>query len=404
MVEATDRAAGAAGRPETELLLGCARTRLDAGTKERVQALLQQTTEWDYLLRQSLRHRVMPLLYWQLKTNFVERVPAPFMERLREHFYLNAARNLLLTKELGEILELFERNRIRAVPYKGPALAASVYGDVALRQFSDLDIFVSREEVEKASDLLRLRGYRKEHELDDATQAAFLKVEREHMFIRQDDEVYLDLHWGFVPTYFPTRLEAEALWSGLTPISLGDKEVLSFAPEDLLLILCLNAAHEGWDALVRFCDIAELIRAYPDLDWEQVTKRAVRARARRLLFLGLALAQDLLEAHLPDEVNKSLAQEQAVRRVARNVRRELFLDKREAGPVSQILKPARALDRLSDRARFYLRLGVTPTAEDWTFVKLPGRLRFLYYLTRPVRLARKYLWHRRKTLTKAGGI
>jgi hypothetical protein len=53
--------------------------------------------------------------------------------------------------------------------------------------------------------------------------------------------------------------------------------------------------------------------------------------------------------------------------------------------------PAKALDGTRARVRFHLRLALTPTLEDWAFIKLPHRLQFLYYLTRPLRLAKKYL-------------
>jgi len=54
----------------------------------------------------------------------------------------NAARNVFLTNKLFEILNLFKKNDILALPFKGPVLAESVYGDLSLRQFVDLDILV----------------------------------------------------------------------------------------------------------------------------------------------------------------------------------------------------------------------------------------------------------------------
>ncbi len=391
MATASKRETPADARPEVALLLCCARTHLEAETAVRAKALLQQTLDWDDLLRTALRHKVMPLLYRQLKTNFNESVPAEFMERLRDYFYLNAARNHLLTEELCEVLELFERNGIRAVPYKGAALAESVYGDAAFRQFSDLDIFIDREDVAKASGLLHLRDYRKERQLTNAQEAVFIKIECEHLFIRNQGRVFLDLHWGFAPAYFPFKLDSESMWRRLCSIPLGNIHARSFAPEDLLLILCVNAGKESWKHLSGLCDIAELIRANPNLEWEMIMRQAKETGARRMLHVSLLLADELLGAELPEQIIQTIAEERVARSLGLRIKRELFRNEREASGVSHILKPAKALDGLLDKIKFHLRLALTPTPEDWTFIRLPERFRFLYYLTRPLRLAKKYV-------------
>jgi hypothetical protein len=377
-----------------ELVLCCARTNLDAETIISARALLRKSLDWDHLLKTALRHKVMPLLYRQFKTHLNESVPAEFMERLRDYFYLNAARNHLLTEELCEVLESLEKNGIRAVPYKGPVLAANVYGDAAFRQFSDLDIFIHREDALKASELLCLRGYQREHELTSAQEKAFLKIGCEYMFIHDEKGIFLELHWGFAPTYFPLKLNAASMWQRLEPASLGETRTHTFAPADLLLILCVNAAKEFWKDLSRLCDIAELIRAHTHLDWETVTRQARLAGARRMLFISLILAHELLGANLPEQLIKSIEAERGVRHLALKLRRELFRDERETAGFSHILQPAKALDGLPAQVKFHLRLALTPTLEDWTFINLPGRVRFLYYLTRPLRLARKYALRR----------
>jgi len=56
----------------------------------------------------------------------------------------NAASNVFLTNKLFEILNLFKENDILALPFKGPVLAESVYGDISLRKFVDLDILVHK--------------------------------------------------------------------------------------------------------------------------------------------------------------------------------------------------------------------------------------------------------------------
>ena len=68
--------------------------------------------------------------------------PKTILAQLRESFRSNVQNSLLLTAELLKLVELFAASRINAIPFKGPVLAAAVYKDLSLRQFSDLDVLV----------------------------------------------------------------------------------------------------------------------------------------------------------------------------------------------------------------------------------------------------------------------
>src|SRR2546427_4838564 len=127
-------------RAESELLLCCARGSLDNERVERLRSLIRGGIDWPYLLRQAEAHGVMPLLSWQLARNCLDAIPRPILDQLQKYYYSNARSNFLLTEELLRLLDLLTSHGIRAIPFKGPALAASVYGNIALRQFCDLDL------------------------------------------------------------------------------------------------------------------------------------------------------------------------------------------------------------------------------------------------------------------------
>ena len=141
-------------RAEVRLLLDCARTCLDAQRASRIKSLVSKDIEWAYLLRMARGHGVMPLLYRTLNSTCSDAVPKPTLEELREHFYANAGRNLFLTKELLKIVQFLKAHGIPSIPYKGPVLAASVYGNLAFREFGDLDLLVREREYQRAQDLL----------------------------------------------------------------------------------------------------------------------------------------------------------------------------------------------------------------------------------------------------------
>jgi hypothetical protein len=188
-------------RPEDDLLLCCAQTSVDFERAERIRSLLKNGIDWVYLSQLALRHGVMPLLYRSLKAVQPEAVPKGIMDQLQGNFLVNAGRNLFLTEELRNLLHVFEAHGIPGIPFKGPALAASIYGDIALRQFSDLDILIQKQDLLKARDLITSLGYRPRFQLTDVRVKSYLKSQNGLPFTRHDGKVMVDLQWEITPPY-----------------------------------------------------------------------------------------------------------------------------------------------------------------------------------------------------------
>ncbi|MFX0202085.1 MAG: nucleotidyltransferase family protein, partial [Candidatus Hodarchaeota archaeon] len=146
-------------RPEIGLLLSYSHPRIDSKHAERIKELCQNNMDWDYLLRLADRHGLMPLLFHRLNSICPEAVPGSILSRLKNHFNANLGYNRFLTGELLKLLSLFENHGILAVPFKGPVLASSVYGDLSLREFSDLDILIHKGDFMNVKNLLLSEGY-----------------------------------------------------------------------------------------------------------------------------------------------------------------------------------------------------------------------------------------------------
>ncbi len=376
-------------RPEAELLLCCARTAMDAERAERIRQLLQEDLNWDYLLQAALKRRVMPLLYWHLNASGPEAVLDGHLDIFRAYIHHIVRHNLLLTAELCRILSLFEAHGISAIPFKGPVLAAILYGNLALRQFGDLDILVRKQDVLSAKDLLVAQGYRCQRERT-----------WEDRLVHGNGSI-VDLHWGIAPGYFSFPLDPEHLWERAKPLSLGGTTALTLSPEDLLLILCVHGAKHCWKRLKWICDVAELLRVHEGVDWEEVMAAARTLGSWRMLCLGLFLAHDLLGAPLPREVWQRVQADHTVKALASQVREQLYQEVNTQPlflEASTRLFHLRMRERLRDRIqyclryfpRYYLRSATSPNAADQEFLPLRPSFSFLHYLIRPFRLLGQY--------------
>jgi hypothetical protein len=311
--------------------------------------------------------------------------------RLENHFSANLGYNRFLTGELLRVLEIFEDHEIPAVPFKGPVLASSVYGDLSLRQFSDLDIMICKQHVLKAKELLISDRYLPLLKLSPVQERAYIQSEYEYNFSHERTGVRLEIHWKCFPWELPFSLTLKELGRRLKRVRIMDKEVLTFSPEDLILILCIHGYKHCWEALGLICDVAGLIRIHQEMDWDLLTEEARRFGCERILFLGLYLAKDLLEANLPDKVCQRIESDAKMDVLAHKVTTQLFKEKDGlVGAPERYFFHLRSIKTFWDRVLYCYFSMVPPYYADFLVLKLPATFFFLYYLIRPFRLLGKY--------------
>jgi hypothetical protein len=379
----------AALRPEAELLVLSAQLNSSDEDADSARALVQSKCDWSYLLQAAQDHGVMPLLYRHL-LSVRPSIPEEMLKRLHDEVVANTQSNLALTRELFELLDRFEAHEVRAIPYKGPALATSAYGDVAFRQFVDLDLIVHKRDVLRVKELLVTRGWQPEFELNGAQEAAFLDLYYDYGF-RNEQGVLIEIHWELTEGYFNFPIDVERLWDRLVPVTIAGRRVMTLSPEDSLLIVCVHSSKHLWSRLGWISDVARLIESHCEMNWPAVIDHAARLGSKRMLSLGLFLAAELLGALVPEQVRKTLHSDSTVGALAADVVKRLFEERTNPpGILEGALLHLRMRERLRDRTRYLLRLGLMTTVGDLTAIRIPRRLFFLYYPLRPLRLAAKY--------------
>ena len=152
---------------EMGFLLACLRHRYDPASPIPDCAGIN----WNRCIELALRHRVGPMVYRQIVETGVP-VPEEARERLKDIYASNAARNMARLEEMRRLVGLFRDKSVPAMVLRGPVLAASVYGDLSLRQFSDLDLLVRSEDVPRISGILSSEGYRPQFDLDPLQEKA----------------------------------------------------------------------------------------------------------------------------------------------------------------------------------------------------------------------------------------
>lgn len=376
--------------PEFRLILASARVSLDPGCAAEIRRLLDQKLDWEQVLSAASVQGILPLLHWHLSRIGGQQVPAPVAERLRQSFLRNLRSNLWLTGELLRLLPWFAERQIPVVPFKGPVLTASLYGNLGLREFGDLDLLVHPPDVLRAKALLLEAGYQPELELTPRQERALLRNDCEYNFRNPETKTRVEVHWRMIPRHFSLPLDPDPWWQRLQMVSLNGTAVPMFAFEDLLLFLCVHGGKHCWQRLSAITDVAELLRQHSNLEWERVFVQAGQARAQRMLLLGLHLAHHLLDAPLPEKIQAAIRSETMVCDLGSDVHHWLACSSKPRAVWSAVSFVQREREDRWDRVRFFLRVVLIPTPVEWSLLRLPSLLYPLYSAFRVGRLVLKY--------------
>ncbi len=382
---------------EKQLLVSCARTRMVPEIAEQILEITARPLDWEFVLSEATENSVGPLLYLNLRAVAPESVPAGVMERLKITCRANTVRCLFLAAELHKILALFRTAGIVAIPYKGPVLAEQAYGSLTLRDFDDLDIILPQRDLMKAHGVMLGLGYQARFPWILSKDSKTALVPGEYNYRDEKRRAVVELHTELTLRHFPVDPDIDQFAQRLVKVMVAGQEVPTFAPEDLLSALCVHGSKDFWERISWIADVAELIQRHADLDWDAAFRTAESLRVERMVHLGLALAEDLLQAPMPEEIRKRVREDGEAVSVAREVQqRTLSRDLPGTGTRGRLRFRRRMVPGMLAGWRYSLRLAMIPAEEDWEMVQLPGALAPLYLALRPLRLLHKYGWARRR--------
>jgi Uncharacterised nucleotidyltransferase len=381
---------------EKQLLISCARTRVSPEIAQRIREIASESLDWAYVLYEAEENSLTPLLARHLSEFAPKVLPSATNDLLKKTCRANTVRCLYLTAQLIHILELFRRKGIEAVTYKGPVLAAQAYGDLALREFEDVDIVLRQRDLPSAHEVVVGLGYKPKFEWILSPGVSRSLVPGEYNYRDIERRAMVEIHTEFTLRHYPVPPNLDEFFQNTTPVRVADRDIPTFAPEYLLPMLCIHGSKDFWERFSWIADISELIQACPTLDWSKTLRIADSLRATRILYLGLTLAKTLLDGPLPPEIVEAVESDDIAKKLAAEItQRHMCRTLQTLDVAGRFHFRRRMVAGFAEGWRYALRLAVVPAEEDWMMMHLPKALAPLYIALRPLRLMRKYGWTRR---------
>lgn len=372
--------------PELNFILLCACTEPDPERCNRIKSAADLTLDWDLIYETSLHHRVFPLLYENIKKILPDSLPDRIAQKFKNIYVKNATKNLYFSVFLIKVISFLQAHDIFAVPFKGPVLAQDIYSNLELRQFSDLDILVSKKDAVNAWNILIQDGFKPELDLTNNQKQKYVKSEDNISFSK--GTVCVELHWEMSGLYLARPLTLEHVSQELDKILFVDKEISNLCSEHLLVYLCVHGAKHGWGNIEQVCCVAGIIKK--NLDWNLIETLALEWKCQKILKLGLYLSWKLMDAPLPDNVLDKIKKDETIPKLAQEVVSCMFenvIHSKAKDTTDRFsFFHIRVRDSFIDKLHYFFWLIFRPTDKEWYYFPVPGSLSFFHFFLRPCRL------------------
>jgi len=343
-------------------------------------------------------HGVYPLFYHVLMNHTSDLIDKEMKDAMAYLFHSIKVTNETMTDELLYLIKLLQQHDIAVLSFKGPVLARSAYGNIAFRQYGDLDLLVDEKDVYKSAKLLVDKKYAPMLDIQVLQSKAKLHVEKNFEFYRENDSLKVEIHWRLIDIFFLKRFEKYNPWKNTREVHLHNTTVSTLNNELLLVYLCSHGASHTWERFLWIVDIDKLVRNTEQLDWELVENISTSIKAETALLLGLYLSRKFLNTPLPslflEKINSTVSLESlAVESI------EVLFDAHSSKNISDHDHESANFsyqftlqDNLYMKVLFVLKRTIFYSKREVNIIDLPEKLFFIYYFLRVGYLLKKAFW------------
>ena len=332
--------------------------------------------DWPRLLCRAESNRVGPLLFRNLReAPNAPAVPATTLAALRSSYLRSMNVATRVATELGPIAHGFRAASIPMVLLRGLSVGTALYGDTALRPFTDVDLLILRRDLPSARRCMEAAGC--EIADGDLAPTYFEKYHLHATYRHKPSGVVFELHWALDHRYVPFVIPYESIIALSREVNIDGASISAPCPEHDLLanavhvakhayFLAFLAASEdpiGWvideGHLIHLCDIALAADGCGGaLNWKYIMETSRAWNVARELSVVLRTADRLFPGCIPKEVTGRLelprlswGERTAFRLLARGIHRDgqtgLMRQSRFAALRARpLFRPVRALDLL----------------------------------------------------------
>jgi hypothetical protein len=283
-------------------------------------------------------------------------------------------------------MKLLEENDIKAIAFKGPTLAQLAYGDITLRQYVDLDILIKKEDINKVIKINLDNNYLCINS-KWIRKAKNLEYIKDITFVNTKKSVNLEIH---IKPFSFSLLNNFDIFKDNQDISINNYNFKNFNVNYLIVYLSIHGSRHIWERIEWIIDINKLLINQSDkIDFNEVYNIAKKLDSQISVNLAFYLCihlfnnKDLLTKI--DTIDNLIVEDLA-KRVLIN-----YKSKSKMSNYKIFLFHNKLFKRKASKV-YHIFQNFRINYRDLDFITLPDNLHIIYYLLKPIRIIKEYLF------------
>ncbi len=220
-----------------------------------------------------------------------------------------AARNLHLQHHLERVATRLNDADIDVMVLKGMALNHLIYDRLDLRPMTDVDLLFRFDDVDRACRVLKAAGCVDGEPL--LREDFFPRFYYEREFRPTDaPNVKFDVHARLFRPWRYRNVSIESIWNHVSPLAIGDANVLVPGHEGMLIHLCVHAACHGASRMLWLLDIHRYAQRFAtEIDWNAFVDGVRTMKLAWPTLVAIRAVTKVFGASVPESVISALESE-----------------------------------------------------------------------------------------------
>jgi Uncharacterised nucleotidyltransferase len=347
---------------ETMLAAACCRWPPSQAGAVAVRHAASDNIDWHRFLHVVHRHRIEALVWAGLRHAALD-VPEHVSTVLAGRAASIAIDNLRRAAEESRLFQAFEALGLELVFVKGTTAALLAYNSLAIKMAWDIDLLVSRVDVDRACALLASLGYERntpDPALSGKEYRRWLNHSKEMLWINPALGTSVELHMALVDN--PQLLHDVGMSSPRQIVRHGDVLALpTLATEELFSYMCVHGTIHFWARLKWLADVAAFIETN-QLDCERLYRSSLELGAGRCGAVALLLCNRFFGTAVPQRLMAELRADRGVALLERSTFAVMALGETQAPDTES---PWEVISLMA--ARFFTKPGLRHSIAEFRY-------------------------------------
>ena len=365
---------------QMQFIILCCKSEMDENDIKTIRENVKSTEHLEEVSMLAYGHGVYPLFYHTLMEHASDLLDREMKDAMAYLFKSIEVTNKTMTDELLHLSKLFEEHDIQALSIKGPALAKQFYGDISLRQFSDLDILVKRENFFAIHKLMSKLGYETEYYNENLDTKALFEMKHDCPYYNPNNGITVEIHWDFFRNVFAIKNSLFEPWNNIKEMGINNQKIHTLSDETHLLFHAVHGSKHRWEKVGWIVDIDRMIRANSSLNWDDMLQKAKKMGINRMFLLGIFFAYKYFKTPLNDQILNLLNDDPALKKITHDI--EVQLSQKNEDDENKVRKAMEYIE-LRDNIYYqtigYLAYMFKPTYTERKNINLNNKVYILYY-------------------------